>query len=164
MKGTPRSATGRVDAADTAVTTLFARKRDPMVRMAALMVGSAALAEEVVQDAFVEVSRRWESLDRPGAYLRRSVVNGCAQILRRRSLEDRHARLEPEPPPVELAAPLLELRDALDRLTERQRIVVVLRYFVDITDAEIAEILGIRPSTVRSLTRRALAVLRKELT
>ena len=58
---------------------------------------------------------------------------------------------------------LLELRDALGRLGERQRAVVVLRYFADLPDVEIAEVLGCRPSTVRSLVRRALRVLRKEL-
>lgn len=135
-----------------------------MLRMATLLVGSAAVAEEVVQDAFIEVGRRWESLDRPGAYLRRSVVNGCGQALRRRSVEQRYALLVSEPQSVELPARLLELRDALGRLNERQRAVVVLRYFVDIPDVEIADVLGVRPSTVRSLARRALAVLRKELT
>lgn len=134
-----------------------------MVRMATLMVGSAAMAEEVVQDAFSEVARRWNTLDRPGAYLRRSVVNGCGQVLRRRSVEDRYAKLIGAPTDVELPTRLLELREALDHLTERQRIVVVLRYFVDIPDDEIAEVLDVRPSTVRSLARRALAVLRKEL-
>ena len=134
-----------------------------MVRMATLLVGSAAVAEEVVQDAFVEVGRRWESLERPGAYLRRSVVNGCGQALRRRAVEERYACLVDGPGSVELPARLLELQDALTRLSERQRTVVVLRYFVDIPDEEIADVLGVRPPTVRSLARRALAVLRKEL-
>lgn len=135
-----------------------------MVRMATLMVGSVAMAEEIVQDAFVQVSGRWNSLDRPGAYLRRCVVNGCGQVLRRRSLEERYANLDVEEPPIELPSHLLELRDALDQLSERQRLVIVLRYFVDLPDAEIADALDARPSTVRSLARRALAALRKELT
>ena len=58
---------------------------------------------------------------------------------------------------------VIELRSALDRLTDRQRIVVVLRYFVDIPDEEIARILDVKPSTVRSLAHRALSALRKEL-
>ncbi|MCE2511221.1 MAG: sigma-70 family RNA polymerase sigma factor [Acidimicrobiia bacterium] len=142
--------------------SLFVAERVPMVRLASLMVGSRAIAEEVVQDAFAAVSERWDGIDRPGAYLRRVVVNGCAQELRRRSVEDRHS-------PVRLAIPdeiperLIELRSALDRLSDRQRIVVVLRYFVDMPDDEIARTLDVKPSTVRSLAHRALAALRREL-
>ena len=142
--------------------SLFVVERVPMVRLATLMVGSRAVAEEVVQDAFASVSERWDGLERPGAYLRTAVVNGCAQTLRRRSVEDRHR-------PVALANPseiperLIELRSAMDRLVYRQRIVVVLRYFVDMPDGEIAQILNVKPSTVRSLAHRALAVLRREL-
>ena len=134
----------------------------PMVRLAALLVGSRAVAEEVVQDAFASVSERWDGLDRPGGYLRTAVVNGCAQVLRRRSVEDRH-RPVPVEIPDEIPERLIELRAALDRLTDRQRIVMVLRYFVVVPDDEIARTLDVRPSTVRSLARRALAVLRKEL-
>lgn len=142
---------------------MFADERAPMVRMATLIVGSAAVAEEVVQDAFAAVSERWGSLDRPGAYLRTSVVNGCGQVLRRRATEDRVVRLQPDPGGVELPTRLVELREALDRLSDRQRVVVVLRYFVDVGDEEIAATLGVRPATVRSLARRALLVLREEL-
>ena len=144
------------------VASLFLVERLPMVRLATLMVGSRAIAEDVVQDAFASVSERWNGLERPGAYLRTTVVNGCSQTLRRRAVEDRHR-------PVTLKIPgetperLIELRSALDRLTDRQRIVVVLRYFVDLPDDEIARMLDARPSTVRSLAHRALAVLRKEL-
>ena len=88
-----------------------------MVRMATLVVGSAALAEEVVQDAFLEVSRRWDSLDRPGAYLRRTVLNGCAMTLRRRSIEDRYVHLDVVAAAQELPLRLIELRDALARLS-----------------------------------------------
>jgi RNA polymerase sigma factor (sigma-70 family) len=134
-----------------------------MLRMATLMVGSVAVAEEVVQDAFAVVGARWSSLDRPGAYLRTTVVNGCAHVLRRRQVDGRAAGLWPSQPSTELPTRLLEIRDALDRLTDRQRMVVVLRYFIDISDGEIAELLGVRPATVRSLARRAFAVLREEL-
>ncbi len=141
---------------------LFLIEQVPMVRLATLMVGSRAIAEEVVQDAFASVSERWNGLERPGAYLRTVVVNGCAQTLRRRSVEDRH---RPDTLEIhgEIPERLIELRGALDRLTDRQRIVVVLRYFVDIPDEEIAQMLDVRPPTVRSLAHRALAVLRKEL-
>jgi len=163
MDSTPAH-TDRLDVpADGEFDSLYEAERVSLLRMATLMVGSSAVAEEVVQDAFVAVGARWSSLDRPGAYLRTTAVNGCAQVLRRRETERRalDARL-PEPDPV-MPSRLVELRDALDRLTDRQRLVVVLRYFVDIPDDEIADILGVRPSTARSLTRRALNVLREEL-
>lgn len=142
--------------------SLFVAEQVPMVRLATLMVGSRAVAEEVVQDAFASVSERWNGLDRPGAYLRTVVVNGCAQVLRRRAVEDRHRPVALENP-AEIPVRLIELRSAMDRLVYRQRIVVVLRYFVDLPDDEIAQILNVKPSTVRSLARRALAVLRREL-
>ncbi len=141
---------------------LFARERAPMLRLAVLMVGSAQIAEEVVQDAFEAVGVRWGSLDRPGGYLRTCVVNGCRAVVRRRELERRVAG---EAVPRAPVGPdhLAELRDALDRLGERQRTVIVLRYFVDVSDDEIAAVLDCRPATVRSLAHRALAVLREEL-
>ena len=133
-----------------------------MVRLAALMVGSRPIAEEIVQDAFASVSERWDGLHRPGGYLRTAVVNGCAQVLRRRSVEDRHRMVELAVPD-EIPERLIELRSALDRLTDRQRIVVVLRYFADLSDREIARTLDVRPATVRSLAHRALNSLRREL-
>lgn len=148
----------------TDIAALFAVERDGMVRLATLLVGSAAEAEEVVQDAFVALDDRWEQVDRPGAYLRTTVTNGCRAVLRRRAVEDRHRDRSGPPPPVELPTNLVELHEALATLNERRRTVVVLRYFVDLPDSDIAEILGCRPATVRSLARRALAALRKELT
>lgn len=133
-----------------------------MLRLAVLLVGSAQVAEEIVQDAFEVVGQRWSSLERPGGYLRVCVVNGCRMALRRRDLERRHATTEVEPV-VDAPDHLVELRDALDRLSERQRIVIVLRYFVDLPDDEIAEVLGCRRATVRSIAHRALGVLREEL-
>ena len=149
--------------ADSTFDGLFTAKQVPMVRLATLLVGSPAIAEEVVQDAFVAVSERWDSVDHPGAYLRTSVVNGCAQVLRRRTIEQRYRAARVEVADSEIPEQLIELRRALDRLTDRQRLVVVLRYFADLPDAEIAEALGVQPSTVRSLSHRAVAALRKEL-
>ena len=142
---------------------LFAAKRVQMVRLATLLVGSPAIAEEVVQDAFTSVNERWETVERPGAYLRASVVNGCAGILRRRTIEQRYQAVRIEVADSAIPEQLIDLRRALDRLTDRQRLVVVLRYFVDLPDEEIADTLGVRPATVRSLAHRAVAALRKEL-
>lgn len=145
------------------MANLFAREHRPMLRMATLMVGSPAVAEEIVQDAFVTVGARWSSLDKPGAYLRKTVVNGCAQTLRRRGAESRALAARPPEVDMELPTRLIELRHALDHLSDRQRLVVVLRYFVDLSDNDIADVLGVRPATVRSLAHRAFEVLRKEL-
>lgn len=134
-----------------------------MVRMAALLVGSSALAEEIVQEAAITVRERWNTVDQPGAYLRTTVVNRCAATLRRREVERRHESALAGPDIEHFPTEVLDLRRALDSLSERQRTVVVLRYFVDIHDDEIAAILGARPSTVRSLARRALSTLREEL-
>jgi RNA polymerase sigma factor (sigma-70 family) len=141
--------------------SLFRRERDPMLRLAVLLVGSRAVAEEIVQDAFVVTSERWSGVMNHGAYLRTCVVNGCRMTLRRRATESRINVYMPDviDPPTEL----VELRDALARLSERQRTAIVLRYFVDLADAEIAQTLGVRETTVRSLVRRALRVLAKEL-
>ena len=149
--------------ADSGFDGLFSARRVPMVRLATLLVGSPAIAEEVVQDAFAAVSERWETVDRPDAYLRRSVINGCAGILRRRTIEQRYRAARLEVADDEIPEQLIDLRTALDRLTDRQRLVVVLRYFADLRDEEIAEVLGVRPGTVRSLAHRAIAALRGEM-
>lgn len=145
------------------VNRLFTAERVPMVQLATLMVGSPAVAEELVQDAFVAVTKRWDHLDRPGAYLRTSVVNKCASALRRRAVENRYRESLPSASGCGIGEQLIELREALACLSDRQRAVVVLRYFADLPDVEIAETLGVRPATVRSLSHRAMAVLRKEL-
>jgi len=147
------------DEADLAA--LYEREQPAMVRLACLLVGSRALAEEVVQDAFAAVGERWAQLDNPGGYLRTTVVNGCRMVLRRRDTEQRHAR--DDAATIDAPTELVELRDALDRLTDRELAVVVLRYFVDLPDAEIAHVLECRDATGRFLARRSLAKLRKEL-
>ena len=89
------------------------------------------------------------------------MVNGCAGILRRRSREQRYRAARVEVADSEIPEQLIDLRSALDRLPDRQRLVVVLRYFADLPDEEIAEALGVWPATVRSLAHRALAALRE---
>jgi len=158
-----RSESGPVPDADADLAELFASERAGMVRMATLLVDSAAMAEEIVQESFIVVRERWHEIDRPGAYLRTTVVNGCSAVLRRRSVEERFQRKLQEPPFEQLPTSLVELREALGCLSERQRVVVILRYFVDVSDHDIAQLMEVRPSTVRSLRRRALSVLRKEL-
>jgi RNA polymerase sigma-70 factor (sigma-E family) len=151
------AATG--EAGEAGFEEVFARERVAMVRLAYLMVGSEQVAEEVVQDAFVQVLERWVRVDNPGAYLRRCVVNGCIAQHRRRRLASRL------PPP---GAPSAELGadhtlDALRRLSAPRRAVVVLRYYADLTQDEIAEALGMKVGTVKSTLHRALAELREAL-
>ncbi len=133
-----------------------------MVQLAVLLTGSPTIAEDVVQDAFSTVIERWDKLDNPGGYLRTVVVNNCHQEHRRAKV-----RARSEPPswvlPLDTPHEIVELRDAVARLSRRQRTIVVLRYFLDLPDDEIANMLGCKTSTVRSNAHRAIAHLRREL-
>ncbi len=151
----------RLAVAKPELAALYEQEQPAMLRVACLLVGSRAIAEEIVHDAFVTVGERWARIDNPGGYLRTTVVNGCRMSLRRRATERRHAPIGELT--VDAPAELVELRAALEQLTERERVVIVLRYFVDLPDAEIAAALGCRRATVRSLVHRALRTLRKEL-
>jgi RNA polymerase sigma factor (sigma-70 family) len=139
---------------------LYRSSYRPMVRVAYLMLGSRAEAEEAVQDAMLAVHRRWGEVADPGSYLRRAVVNRAIGILRRRSVADRHV---PDPPPPEEPAHLVELRDLLLALPERQRAAIVLRFVEDAPDRAIAVTLRCREATVRSLVARGLKTLREEV-
>jgi RNA polymerase sigma factor (sigma-70 family) len=131
------------------------------VQLAFLLLGSRAVAEEVVQDAFVVTRDRWATITTtPGGYVRAVVVNGARGRLRRRGVEERHVV---DAPPPGAATDLIELRDSLARLSLPQRTAIVLRYWAGAPDDEIADVLGCRPATVRSHLARGLARLRKEI-
>ena len=132
-----------------------------LVRMATMLLGSRAEAEEITQDAFVATARAWGRVRDVRPYVRRAVVNGATGVLRRRTVAARH---HVDSPPSYAPQQLVELRDVLLALPERQRAVLVLRYVEDLPDAEIAATLGCREATVRSLSARGLAAIRKELT
>jgi RNA polymerase sigma-70 factor (sigma-E family) len=158
------------DQEDAAVTSdarptfdeLYRASHPGMVRLAWLILGSRPVAEEVVHDAFLAVHQRWASIDNPGGYLRRSVVNGCLRWRRRRLSERRSWSLLGEPPAT--GDPAVDsMWDAVQRLAPERRAVVALRYWADLPHAEIAEILGCRIGTVRTRLHRALADLRKEI-
>jgi RNA polymerase sigma factor (sigma-70 family) len=136
---------------------LFNRERTPMVRLAFLMLGSEALAEEVVQDGFVSVLERWDALDSPGAYLRRCVVNGCIGQGRRAK---RWA-----PPPIVTEAELAtdHMLDAVRRLAPQWRAMVVLRFYADMTQEDIAGALAVPVGTVKSGLHRALNELKEAI-
>ena len=128
----------------TSFAALYADRYAAMVRLAHLMTGSNAAAEELVQDAFVRVYERWEHVDHPSAYLRQAVVNACRSY-RRRRLRERGRRPEASP---SVSPEVDELWDALGTLTPRQRAVVVLRYYENLPENEIASLLQSRPGTV----------------
>lgn len=132
-----------------------------MVVVARLTTDSVAAAEEIVQDAFVQLYRNWASVERPLGYLRVAVVHGCRSYLRRHIRERSH-RL-PAPEPVFSDARAIAVRDALRVLTPRQRAAVVLRYYEDLPEREIAKALGCRPGTVKSLLSRSMPRLREVL-
>jgi RNA polymerase sigma factor (sigma-70 family) len=131
-------------------------------RLAHLLLGGGADAEDVVQDAFTHVHARFADVLVPDAYLRTSVVNGCRQLHRGRVREDRRIRLVADHGErvVDIPDPLL---DAVATLPLPQRAALVLRYWSDLHDDDIAAALGVRPATVRSLVHRGLTALRKEI-
>jgi len=135
----------------------YASHFSDLVRLATLLSGSADAAPDLVQDCFVGLHRRWMTVNDPLPYVRRSVVHACASHHRR------NARIRRLPPPVDQVSALgaTELEDAVGKLPVRQRAAVVLRYYGDLPDADIARALRCRPATVRSLIHRALTELRK---
>ena len=132
-----------------------------LVVLARLMTGAMAPAEEVVQDAFVQLYRKWSSIEYPTTYVRIAVVNGCRSHGRRQALERRTRVPDREPEVFDTTA--IAVRDALEVLTPRQRAAVVLRYFDDLSEREIAEALGCRPGTVKSLLARSIKKLKESL-
>jgi RNA polymerase sigma-70 factor (sigma-E family) len=148
-----------VEREDATFIALYRERYEPMVRLAHLMVGSQAVAEDLVQDAFVSVHRSWARATNPPAYLRAAVVNGCRSWGRRRSLE-----LLRRPAPAEPSGLVAdEMWDVLRTLPARQRAAIVLRFYEDLPDDEIATLLGCKVATVRTAVFRGLEKLRKEV-
>jgi RNA polymerase sigma-70 factor (sigma-E family) len=149
--------------ADTAVTVLHSAHYRSLVRTAALLMRRSDQAEEIVQDAFVGLHRRWARLrdpDKALAYLRQSTVNGARSALRRAATASRKEPLLRDAGSVPDPAAALVERDAvlgaLSGLPDRQREVLVLRYYGGLSEAEIAEATGITRGTVKSTASRAL--------
>lgn len=138
---------------------VYRRQAVSMVRLAVLLVGSRQQAEEIVQDAFAELFERWDGIERPTAYLRTCVVNGCRRAHRQRQRDKREAVKARGREPAALDAD--HLADALAMLPARRRAAIVLRYYEDLPEAEIAKAIGVRPGTVKSLLHRGLAQLRE---
>lgn len=158
-------ATAAMDARPTAddLDTVYRRAYPILVRVAYLLVDTREQAEEVVQDAFAAAFPRWDRLEQPEAYLRTSVVNGCRRVHRRRRLASVW-RAEPAALDGLADDPLDHVADLVRRLPSPQREAIVLRYYLQATDPEIAAALGIALGTVKSTLHRARARLREELT
>jgi RNA polymerase sigma-70 factor (sigma-E family) len=140
---------------------VYAETYPAMVRLAVLMMGDNQAAEELVQDVFITVYRRWHRLRTPHAYIRQSVMNACRDALRRRQVKERLHLRRPPAPPVDGTPEHVD--DLLATLNPRQRAVVVLRFYEDLSIDDIAELLDTRPGTVKSLLHRSLGSLRKDL-
>ena len=154
--------------ADRAVTAIYSEHYRSLVRLAAFLVRDNATAEEVVQDSFVAMHGAWRRLrdtDKALSYLRQSVVNRSRSVLRHRMVVDKNT---PKPPPDMPSAEhgaIIQLERsavvaALRALPERQREALVLRYYGDLSEAQIASVMGISRGAVKSHTARAMAALR----
>ena len=133
------------------------------VRLAWLLTHDHAAAEDVVQEAFMRLRPRLDTVAHRTAYLRTTIVNGCRDRARSAGRADAGWRRLKVVTEVSSSDKPSELLDAVGRLPYKQRAVLVLRYWADLREGEIAEIVGVRPATVRSITSRALDSLRKEL-
>jgi RNA polymerase sigma-70 factor (sigma-E family) len=162
----------RSPSAAHAVTALYEAHALGLVRLAVVMTGDQGSAEDIVQDAFLGLYRRWDHLSDlpyPLAYLRASVLNGCRTTLRRRSQADRRRQRLSEVPSESAEAHVLlsEEQQAVARairdLPDRQREALVLRYYLDMSEADTAEAMRVSRGTVKSATSRALAAIRRRL-
>lgn len=150
---------------DPGYTEFVLGRQGRLRRAAYLMCGDAALAEDLLQEALIALAARWESVENPDAFVRRVIYRQRVSAWRRQRHEvvagyvpdrsvtdgaDERARDE-------------EVHAALRRLPPRQRAALVLRYFEDLTEAQTAEVMGVRTGTVKSLSHQAVARMREEL-
>jgi RNA polymerase sigma-70 factor (sigma-E family) len=158
------------------ITALFRDHHGELVRLALLMVADVPTAEDVVQDVYASLHARGSKLAECEAllpYVRAAVLNGCRSVLRRRGIarragalhqvqqrDETRASAESE---VILSEDRRAVLAALARLPRRRREVLVLRYYLGLSEAEIAAVLGISPGTVKSTAARALAALARDL-
>jgi RNA polymerase sigma-70 factor (sigma-E family) len=157
-------------AADEGIERLYLEHWDRLVRLSVLLVRDQGAAEEIVQDSFVAVHQRWDRLNDPEralAYLRQAIVNRSRSALRHRAVVQRYLSRQslPDPAPSSDEPVLGDARrrlvlDALRQLPRRQREVLALRYYMDMSEAQIAETLGISKGAVKSHASRGSAALR----
>ena len=157
--------------AERAVTELYTLHYRSLVRLASLLLRDVSVAEEVVQDAFIEMHKGWRRLrdsEKALSYLKQAVVNRSRSVLRHRVVVERNApKPAPDMPSAEHGALALLERSAviaaLQQLPVRQREALVLRYYADMSEAQIAATMGISRGAVKSHTSRAMTALRSVL-
>jgi RNA polymerase sigma-70 factor (sigma-E family) len=157
--------------ADDAVISLYTTQYRSLRRLATMLVRDSATADEIVQDAFVSLHKSWDRLhntENALSYLRQAVVNRSRSVLRHRTVVDKNLeKVPPDMPSAEYGA-LVQLErsavvTALRDLPDRQREAIVLRYYADLSEAEIAAAMGISRGAVKSHTARGMAALRAAL-
>jgi len=139
----------------------YVERFDKLVRLAFVLTGSKEVAEDLVQDSFVRLHAHFARLETPDRYARQAVVNACRSHFRSKGRERDKRPLLYVVDGSSDPTPSGELADVLLTLPYRQRAAVVLRFYADMSEAEIAEVLGCRPGTVGSLIHRGLERLRK---
>jgi len=157
--------------ADLAIAAMYSTEYRSLVRISVVLVGDVGTAEEVVQECFIAMYAAWRRLknvDKAVNYLRRSVVNRSRSVLRRRMVADKHVpKHEPDMPSAEQGA-ITQLERtaviaALRSLPVRQREAIMLRYYLDLSEEEVASAMRISRGAVKSHTARAKAALRAVL-
>lgn len=138
-------------------SALFDTRRLGLLRFAFLLTGSRSVAEELVQDAFEQVVRRWDEIERPAGYLRVAVINGARSWGRRGPVPMDHPA-----DPVVIDEDAVAVRDALADLPYPHREAIVLRYYVGLTDTEIADELDQPLGSIKSNIRRGLSRMKEE--
>jgi RNA polymerase sigma-70 factor (sigma-E family) len=164
--GAPPPGEAVMPQARQAVTALYQAHALGLTRLAVVMLGDRPAAEDVVQEAFCGLYRRWHKLtdtEKALSYVRSSVINGCRSVLRRRQRQPGGLTGDPPGESAESAAMVSEehrqVLTAIRRLPSRQREVLVLRFYLDLDEGEIAASMRVTRGTVKSATSRALAAL-----
>jgi len=147
--------------AESSFDSVYRAERPGMVRLAHLLTGSNAVAEEIVQDAFLELHRRWSHVANPKAYVTRTVVNRAHSHHRKLAVRRRQPPIQLEPT---LIPEIDETWQAVLCLPVKRRTALVLRYYEDLSIAQTAAAMGIPEGTVKSLVHRALNTLKERLT
>jgi RNA polymerase sigma factor (sigma-70 family) len=165
-----RDAAGQATSAEDAVAWLYESHALALTRLAHIMLGDKQSAEDVVQDAFLGLYRNWARLTHEAMalpYLKASVLNGCKSVLRWRRIRVNRAVHEPPTASAESAVLADEEQQsvliAVRHLPARQREALILRFYLHEPEAEVARVMNISPSTVRSTTYRALIALHRML-
>jgi RNA polymerase sigma-70 factor (sigma-E family) len=149
---------------DAGFRAVYAAQFTTLVRLAYVTTGGLPTAEDMVQDVFVDLYRRRATVTDPVSWLRRATVNRCTSWVRRRIVERKHAEVGPPSPNGQQLSPdAVAVRAALARLRPRHRAAVFMRYYLDLPEGDIADALGCRPGTVKSLLHRGLREMKERL-